>query len=431
MYYSSVSVQQLKQRKGKPWRARLSYKDADGKWKQITKMLPEATGKREAEKQAKAWKDEMNAIADNMAIPDNDKTVAQMYEEYLEFQYNTGEIQASTYNVQLENFNKYTKPILGNYLFATLDKVAIVKWIKHINSINLSQNTIHTVYSQFKKLYTHYYEVGDLLKDPFKGITTPKKGESRITRLDKEDTKSLIGAINDYLTPDDPMYCGIYLALYAGLRRGEICGLRWRDIDFDRETLSVSTSIGIAKGGEYTKNPKNESSIRTFPLTPQLYEVLKQRYDLIKPEPNYFVIGNKTTFMSVSRYSRRFKQFIDDYGLTDAYDNAIKPHSLRHNMAFVGIRSGMDIASLSKMMGHASRSMTLDTYGDASPDAIKTAMEKLALQFDDDTDLATSDETAEKLYALQQKHRPVAETDEDRARSEEIENNRHANKAQS
>ena len=64
--------------------------------------------------------------------------------------------------------------------------------------------------------------------------------------------------------------------------------------------------------------------------------------------------------------------------LVDAYGKKIVPHGLRHNFATMGIRAGMDIASLALMMGHASRAMTLDTYGDANADALSLASVKLA-----------------------------------------------------
>ena len=73
------------------------------------------------------------------------------------------------------------------------------------------------------------------------------------------------------------MYVGILLAFYAGLRRGEICGLRWTDIDFYRHTITVRSAVGVSNKdvqGNYTKNPKNKSSNRTFPMLPQLEQAL-------------------------------------------------------------------------------------------------------------------------------------------------------------
>ena len=130
MKYTTAYVAQLKSRKGKPWQARLKYKDpASGKWKETTKMLPEANGKREAQKLANDWLAEMNAVADNMPTMDRDKTVGEMYKDYLSFQFNTGEIERSTYYNSLSYFNEYIAPYLGNHGFATLDKTLINAWL--------------------------------------------------------------------------------------------------------------------------------------------------------------------------------------------------------------------------------------------------------------------------------------------------------------
>jgi integrase len=80
-----------------------------------------------------------------------------------------------------------------------------------------------------------------------------------------------------------------------------------------------------------------------------------------------------------------FSEFVDRNNLVDAYGKKIVPHGLRHNFATVGIRAGMDIASLALMMGHASRAMTLDTYGDANADALNLASIKLKESFNDNT----------------------------------------------
>lgn len=91
MKYTAVSVRQL-DRKGKPWQARAKYKDVYGKWKETAKMLPDATGKKDAERLAKAWMDELNAQADLMPNVSKVKTLDETYKEYLKHQLDVGDM---------------------------------------------------------------------------------------------------------------------------------------------------------------------------------------------------------------------------------------------------------------------------------------------------------------------------------------------------
>ena len=386
MKYTTYNVQQLN-RKGKPWQARAKYKDVYGKWKEVSKMLPDAKGKKEATRMAKEWFDNLNAEADLMPNVGKAKTVEATYKEYLKHQLDTGEIEKSTYSNNIYSFNKYIKPYLGDYIFATVDKIVINGWITKLYQLGLSQNTIHTTYARLKKVYNYFFNNGELLRDPFKGVKMPKKGEAKITHLTNEQMDNVLSAVYLDYEPQDPMYVGILLAFYAGLRRGEICGLRWNDINFYKHTITVRSAVGVSNGvaGDYTKNPKNKSSNRTFPMLPQLEQALKERKVLLNPLDSWYVIGDGETFMRPQQYNRLFSEFIERNNLVDAYGKKIVPHGLRHNFATVGIRAGMDIASLALMMGHASRAMTLDTYGDANADALSLASVKLKDTFNDNT----------------------------------------------
>lgn len=387
MKYTTVSVRQL-ERKGKPWQARAKYKDANGKWKEVSMMLPEAKGKKDATRIAKEWLDALNAAADLMPNVSKVKTVDDVFNEYLKHQLDTSEIEKSTYSNTMSSYRKYIKPYLGNYVFASMDKTILNGWLTKLYQAGLSQNTIHTTYARLKKVYNYFYENGELLVNPFKGVKMPKKGEPKITHLTDRQMDDVLEAIYANLSPEEPMYCGILLAFYAGLRRGEICGLRWNDIDFYKHTITVRSAVGVSNGdfGEYTKNPKNKSSNRTFPMIPYLEEALKQRKALLNPQNNWFVIGEEEQFMRPQQYNRLFREFVERYELVDAYGKKIVPHGLRHNFATVGIRAGMDIASLALMMGHASRAMTLDTYGDANADALALAGEKLKEKFNESSE---------------------------------------------
>ena len=85
MKYTAVSIQQL-DRKGKPWQARAKYKDTQGKWKELSKMLPDAKGKREAQRIAKEWIDALNAEADLMPNAGKASAVDKTFIEYLKHQ---------------------------------------------------------------------------------------------------------------------------------------------------------------------------------------------------------------------------------------------------------------------------------------------------------------------------------------------------------
>ena len=384
MKYTTVSVHQLNNKKGKPWQARAKYKDVYGKWKEVSKMLPDAKGKKDAQRIANEWLVNLNAEADLMPNVGKAQTVDKVYRDYLKHQLDTGEIEKSTYSNSLSSYRKYIQPYLGDYIFATVDKTVINGWLTKLFQLGLSQNTIHTTYARLKKVYNYYFNNGELLKDPFKGVKMPKKGETKVTHLTDEQMTDVANAVYIDFEPQDPMYVGILLALYAGMRRGEICGLRWNDVDFHRHTIAVRSAVGVSDGvgmGDYTKSPKNRSSIRTILMLPQLEQALKERHEMILPNGSWFVVGDKEQFMRPQQYNRLFSEFIEKHNLVDAYGNKIVPHSLRHNIATVGIRAGMDIASLALMMGHASRAMTLDTYGDANADAISLASDKLKEQF--------------------------------------------------
>lgn len=367
----------------------LYFYDATGKRRNISK-----TSKRKKVKEAKAelqaWADEMREQGKrgiSLNPRKQGETVETIITRYLDTQMEKGKIERSTYTTQLNRLKRHVFPHIGAIDFATLNKDAIEIWITKLYNSNLAIGTIHGIYADVAKVYKYYYKHGELKFNPFEFVDTPSKSHSKKTHLTQEQLKHFLDCMEEEFKPTDAMYVAICLATYAGLRRGEICGLRWYDIDFQRGTLTVSTSIGVANG-TYTKSPKNASSKRTFPIIPKLLDILKARYDFVEQQygtisNEWFVCGESRTYLSPTHISRLFKKFVSKYELVDVYGNEVKLHSLRHNFATLGVSANIDIASLSRMMGHASKSMTLDTYADESPQAMKMASEQLAETFEE------------------------------------------------
>ena len=381
--YTSVSVSKRKS----GWQARLRYKE-NGKWKELSRMFPEVKGKKEAEKLGEDLRRELNAAAAKGIPTLGERTVDDVVLAYLDYQLSTGQIEESTYNRQTTNYKRDVSPYLGQYVFETLDRTAVIDWHTKLSNKGLAQSSIYNYSQIISKVYSYYNDNEEISRNPFKQVKGLHLGRRavKVTHLTQAQMEKFISSLFSEFEPKDWMFAAMAIAFYTGLRRGELLALRWNDIDFEHHTLTVSSAIGKGRGGCYTKGPKNRSSMRTIPMLPQLEECLKLRYNAIGPKPNWFVCGNEDKFIAVSTFSTKARQFYLAYDLIDAYGQTLTTHNLRHNFATVGVRSNMDIAALSLIMGHASRAMTLDTYADANEESKKIGAKRLSETFKKDTE---------------------------------------------
>ena len=168
---------------------------------------------------------------------------------------------------------------------------------------------------------------------------------------------------------------GILLCLSTGLRLGEICALKWEDIDFINRILYVRRTVQrIEVDNAETKTilmesePKSFCSIREIPLSQGITELLLT----YKDDTVYFMNGNKP--MEPRSYQKKFKSILKQAGISDK-----NFHILRHTFATNCIEGGTDVKSLSEMLGYSNVQITLNRYVHPSMDTKRQCIDKLSI----------------------------------------------------
>ena len=191
-------------------------------------------------------------------------------------------------------------------------------------------------------------------------VTSPKVSNKPKRILDNEQ----LDALMEVIRRDDLWHDFFYTELTTGLRRGELCGLKWEDFDSEAGTLKVCRTIIAQKGGNLAAgDTKTYAGTRTILLPHSTAQLLKARKqpaltewifpDLLRPE--------RPTNPS-SAY-RKLKKLLAEAGLPD-----IRFHDLRHTFATHALAGGVDAKTLSGILGHTKASFTLDIYAHVTGD---------------------------------------------------------------
>ena len=203
-----------------------------------------------------------------------------------------------------------------------------------------------------------------------KPVATPKETPT----LSPQQREKLESAISEN---PSPTAVGIFIALYAGLRIGEICALSWNDIDLDNKLITVRHTVSRITAPEDTErksvliidSPKTPASLRTIPICSKLNHFLKAA----KPQTHSgYVVSTTNNFVSPRTFEYRFHATLKKHHIQD-----IHFHGLRHTFATRCIERSVDIKSLSQILGHTSEAITLKTYAHSSLDLKRMQLEKL------------------------------------------------------
>lgn len=176
----------------------------------------------------------------------------------------------------------------------------------------------------------------------------------------------------------DETKLGIFISLYAGLRIGEVCALTWNDIDLKNKIIYVRNTVVRVKAAEgdsaksylIIDSPKTAASLRCIPICSTLMPVL---LSCKSKTTSSYVVSSTDSFVSPRTFDYRFKRILDACQIP-----RINYHALRHTFATRCIEAGVDVKSLSEILGHGNVSITLNTYVHSSMDLKRIQLEKIA-----------------------------------------------------
>ncbi len=195
-----------------------------------------------------------------------------------------------------------------------------------------------------------------MLINPTDGLLLPAVRSSRVRIASAAEAQLLLGALRP---SDRPLWA---TAIYAGLRRGELMGLRWRDVDLAGGVIEVVRAWDPKE--HVMVAPKSAAGTRRVPIAAALRAFLAPAKLAAPTDPERFVFGSGTAPFSASSTYERARRAWRRAGL-----QPIRLHDCRHTFASLMIAAGVNAKALSTFMGHANISITLDRYGHLMPGA--------------------------------------------------------------
>lgn len=278
-------------------------------------------------------------------------------------------VKSSTFASYYNKIQNHILPALGERRLDKLSHDDVQQFVNDLATKGLAPNSQRAVFRILSSALQKATDSRVIFLNPCHGVTLPQAGKARRCALSIREQEELErGALQE------KNGVAIILALQTGMRIGEICALRWEDVDFTEASIYVRRTMGrIAVHSENepkTKlifdTPKTESSYRTIPLPTHLMEYLIKKKEEADSE---YVISCRGSFAEPRVVNYRFQRQLKTLGLSPMCF-----HSLRHTFATRCIEKNIDIATLSRLLGHSSVKLTLDIYTDSMLEQQRKAM---------------------------------------------------------
>lgn len=283
-------------------------------------------------------------------------------------------VRGNTYEGTYRNcVEKHLIPYFGKFAIASVRKADIQKFLN--GKVFLSESMLQKLRLTLNQIFEDACDNEVIYKNPCKHIQLPlsKQHPKNIEPYTVEEVQTLL----EY-SKSHQFGLSVLILLKCGLRRSELLGLRWQDVDLENSLIHVTQAVTEVRGKAICGAPKSKTSARTLPLDQELKEILecqpriravhkgrgKNRVSItIK---NQFVISDSNgNAMRPTNWEKRvYYRFMEDFHQKYPGIPILKPHGLRHTYGsrLYNNGHGMDIYTIQKLMGHSSIEVTTGVY---------------------------------------------------------------------
>lgn len=341
------------------WEGRFTAGYDPGTGKQIQRTVTAKTQKEVVQK----LREKTGEVDNGSYQPPNRLTVKEWMDIWSE-EYMKG-IKGSTAHLYRTQVNLYIKPALGAIRLESLTAPMIQQFYNRLEDRGLSPKTIKNIHGVFHKALQQAVAIGYLRFNPSDACT--------FTRVEKKATQILErGEVADFLKAiEGHRHQVLYtVALFTGLREGEILGLMWECVDFEKNTILVDKQLRRSqeKGGEYYFSSPKSNKSRIVSVAPSVMRLLRlHRAEQLRCrlKAGSAWVDDRLVFTNEmgDRLSYRtvydcFKRIVERLGKPD-----LRFHDLRHTYAVMSLENGDDIKTVQENLGHHNAAFTLNAYG--------------------------------------------------------------------
>ncbi len=279
-----------------------------------------------------------------------------------------------TYTRYREIVHQHLIPNFGEYELSKLTVLLLQNYVTELlksgnlkTKQGLSPNSVNCIITVIKSSLKRAFCIDLVPENIASKIMRPKIIEKPISCFSMTEQKQIEKAV---LKDKRVKMIGIVICLYSGLRIGELLALEWSDVDLQRGIITVNRSCHDEKGQRVTDTPKTLSSKRTIPLPKQLIPTLREQK---KRSVSLYCLSDEIgNPLSIRSYQRSFELLLAKLKIEKK-----RFHALRHTFATRALECGMDVKTLSEILGHKNPTVTLNRYVHSMFDHKKNMMNKL------------------------------------------------------